>query len=523
MTSRDHTKTPVHHASRITHHASLLLLAFQLVSLSASPATITFHLQKFTQAAATNRATLITPLSITPPAGQLALYDRALYLSDTNGAFTVTNMLPGAYRCVVQSPPDRTEFWITVPATNATLYAADLLVVPTNSTAGPDSLAYSITASDARYAPLGSISASASQTNWPASAITNAPWITNGQTLASLTINSTAESDPALTIQTDTDTAPTLEIKTGSMLIGRIHPAGLTNWLAGAFTADAFYGDGAGLSNLPAASVSGVLSLTNLPDAVVTNGSGPSFGTTYVGQLGVAGGGYGRAYVVIDENGDASGKNGSSENVWSLGITGMSQFMRGIVVGADPGPPNTNTFTIDGDGIAYGNGYGITNLQPVNIVGAPWITNNQPGVALTGSFTGDGEGLTNIAPGAIASAPWLTGASNIAGARITGTITNQVSTASYTDYVNSGTNIVISPTNGNLQSWTLTNASWAQLAAANTNFTETIRMNIYSSNTLTWASGTLSNATVLGPSNAISVMLFDHVRGTNLWQGYRLR
>jgi len=309
MTSRDHTKTPVHHASRITHHASLLLLAFQLVSLSASPATITFHLQKFTQAAATNRATLITPLSITPPAGQLALYDRALYLSDTNGAFTVTNMLPGAYRCVVQSPPDRTEFWITVPATNATLYAADLLVVPTNSTAGPDSLAYSITASDARYAPLGSIS-------------------------------------------------------------------------------------------------TGTISLTNLPDAVVTNGSGPSFGTTHVGQLGVAGGSYGGALVVIDENGEAYGRAG--DTVWALGITGMSYFMRGIVVGADPGPPNTNVFIIDGDGVASGNGRGLTNVPSFATTGrAVYATNANNGRAIdstlpyqlfttNATFTTSGfSGLTN--------------------------------------------------------------------------------------------------------------------------------
>ena len=309
MTSRDHTKTPVHHASRITHHASLLLVAFQLVSLSASPATITFHLQKFTQAAATNRATLITPLSITPPAGQLALYDRALYLSDTNGAFTVTNMLPGAYRCVVQSPPDRTEFWITVPATNATLYAADLLVVPTNSTAGPDSLAYSITASDARYAPLGSIS-------------------------------------------------------------------------------------------------TGTISLTNLPDAVVTNGSGPSFGTTHVGQLGVAGGSYGGALVVIDENGEAYGRAG--DTVWALGITGMSYFMRGIVVGADPGPPNTNVFIIDGDGVASGNGRGLTNVPSFATTGrAVYATNANNGRAIdstlpyqifttNATFTTSGfSGLTN--------------------------------------------------------------------------------------------------------------------------------
>lgn len=153
--------------------------------------------------------------------------------------------------------------------------------------------------------------------------------------------------------------------------------SGLTNIPASSLTGTGAYvgtftGNAAGLTNLPAASVSGVISLTNLPNTVVTNGAEPSFGTTYVGQLGVAGGKYADAYVIIDENGDASG-NSSAGVVWSLGITGMSQFMRGIVVGADPGPPTTNVFIIDNDGIAYGNGSGLTNLQSTSIVGT--ITN----------------------------------------------------------------------------------------------------------------------------------------------------
>ena len=225
--------------SRITHHAFLLLAAFQLLSFSAFPATVTFPLYRWNSDAATNRSVMLTPLALYPGPNQVAAYDRGRYTSDTNGTFTVSNMMAGSYQVEIQAPPDATRFWITVPATNATLYASDLVVVPTNSTISPNSLAYSITASDARYAPLGSIS-------------------------------------------------------------------------------------------------TGTISLTNLPDAVVTNGSGPSFGTTHVGQLGVAGGSYGGALVVIDENGEAYGRAG--DTVWALGITGMSYFMRGIVVGADPGP-----------------------------------------------------------------------------------------------------------------------------------------------------------------------------------------
>ena len=120
--------------------------------------------------------------------------------------------------------------------------------------------------------------------------------------------------------------------------------------------------------------------ITNAP-AVVTNGSGPSFGTTHVGQLGVAGGSYGGAYVVIDENGEASGR--AEDTVWALGITGMSYFMRGIVVGADPGPPNTNVFIIDGDGVASGNGRGLTNVPAFTTTGrSVYATNANSGAVI---------------------------------------------------------------------------------------------------------------------------------------------
>lgn len=140
-------------------------------------------------------------------------------------------------------------------------------------------------------------------------------------------------------------------------------------------------------------------------------------------------------------------------------------------------------------------GYALGNDGSVRI----W-TNSLPGVSIGG----------NAATATTAS-------------YVSGTLTNQVSAASFSDYAMSGTNVVISPTNGNLQSWTLTNVSWAAVDAANTNFTETVRLNIYGSNTITWTTTTLSNSTVLGPSNNISVLLFDHARNTNLWWGYRLR
>lgn len=124
------------------------------------------------------------------------------------------------------------------------------------------------------------------------------------------------------------------------------------------------------------------------------------------------------------------------------------------------------------------------------------------------------------------------GASSTAGLVLTSTGTgnagwsNVLATASFADFqiTPSGTNVVISPTNGNLQSLFLSGTALGiSMDAANTNFSETVRLNIYGSNSIAWSTGTLSNAFNLNPTGAVSVLLFDHVRNTNLWWGFRLR
>ena len=102
-------------------------------------------------------------------------------------------------------------------------------------------------------------------------------------------------------------------------------------------------------------------------------------------------------------------------------------------------------------------------------------------------------------------------------------IYGNVLTAQFTDFALTGTSVNISPTNGNLQSWVMSGASTAAMDAANTNFTESVRLNIYGSNTLTWTITYLSNSMYLYPTAGVSVLLFDHPRGTNLWRGYRLQ
>ena len=103
---------------------------------------------------------------------------------------------------------------------------------------------------------------------------------------------------------------------------------------------------------------------------------------------------------------------------------------------------------------------------------------------------------------------------------------NVLATASFADFqiTPSGTNVVISPTNGNLQSLFLSGTNLGiSMDVANTNFSETVRLNIYGSNSIAWSTGTLSNALNLNPTGSVSVLLFDHVRNTNLWWGFRLR
>ena len=135
----------------------IILLAFSLQPL-AFAATVTFPIYQLTSAPATNRHVIISPIVLYPDADHVASYDRIRYTTDTNGTFTVSNLLNGLYQAEILAPPDRTTFNFYVP-TNAlvptTLNVATLLVADTNITSSPQSTAYSITASDARFAKLG--------------------------------------------------------------------------------------------------------------------------------------------------------------------------------------------------------------------------------------------------------------------------------------------------------------------------------------------------------------------------------
>lgn len=205
----------------------------------------------------------------------------------------------------------------------------------------------------------------------------------------------------------------------------------------------------------------------------------------------------------------------------------------------------TNTFTkpiqaaggVTATGGTFaGNGAGLTNLnlasvQPASVNLTNWsqLSTSAP-VAITAG-SANSVAASNVTSGGVLPLGALASTNGAAPGWplvFTGNgraYSNILALASYTPYVLTGTNVVISPTNGNLQSWTLTNASWAALDTATTNWVETIRLNIWNSNTVTWAIGNLSNmvANATAPSNNVSVILFDHNDNTNLWWASRLR
>jgi hypothetical protein len=178
--------------------------------------------------------------------------------------------------------------------------------------------------------------------------------------------------------------------------------------------------------------------------------------------------------------------------------TGLTGTAAGLTAG---GVSSISTNTVSSSQITTGLGYTPT-------------TNTASGIVTALGYTPLGASSNAVSAATATTATYIS----------TAVITNATSQASFIpNFANAGTNIIISPTNGNLQTWTLTNVSWAQMAAATTNWSESIRLEIFGSNTLTWTTTALSNTSVLLPSNSVSVILMEHPVNTNLWFGYRLR
>ena len=127
----------------------LLFLALSLPAQVTN--SILFNLQNFVGSAAANRNTLLTPIQLFPPAGVLPILDSISTNSGT-GTFTISNQMQGLYRFQILAPPTSTIYTLWIPTNAPANYnAANLVVVPTNSTYPGTTVSWSTTASDGRY------------------------------------------------------------------------------------------------------------------------------------------------------------------------------------------------------------------------------------------------------------------------------------------------------------------------------------------------------------------------------------
>jgi len=113
----------------------LATLALLLTAFATPAADVTFNLADFTTTVVTNRPVKIEPKSAPKawPTNLIVSRDSLIRYSDTNGTFTITNMVAGTYACELLGPYARTAFRIYVDDTNTTLNASDLLISATDT------------------------------------------------------------------------------------------------------------------------------------------------------------------------------------------------------------------------------------------------------------------------------------------------------------------------------------------------------------------------------------------------------
>jgi len=175
---------------------------------------------------------------------------------------------------------------------------------------------------------------------------------------------------------------------TGAVPLALLPASVVTNNESGVTLDGAFTGDGAGITNLTAAILTGVLPLANLHQAVVTNNQA---NVTLSG-----------AFTNSAFYGDGGGLTNLSASALN-GTVSLAQLPTAVV---------TNKQTnITLNGAFSGNGAGLTNVNAANLTGtvalallpAGIVTNGASGVSISGSFSGDGSGLASVPLSAWAS------------------------------------------------------------------------------------------------------------------------
>ena len=130
----------------LTRFLALLLLAGAAQAATPDTPTVYFRMKSFT-GRDVNYPFTLKPYSPLAVSGTNLITGATWKITPTNGIAWVSNLVAGDYLMRIEATA--AEATITVPATNAVLDAATLVSVTPSSATG---LAYSKTASDARYA-----------------------------------------------------------------------------------------------------------------------------------------------------------------------------------------------------------------------------------------------------------------------------------------------------------------------------------------------------------------------------------
>ena len=120
-----------------------------VLALRLDAAHVVLELGDFTADGVTNRKVVWTPPGVSGSGTKVILTDKKLYT--VTNSVTISNVVSGVYTVEVQAPPSASRFWLDVPATNGLVNARSILVTSTNSP-GAGEVAYSVAASDARFA-----------------------------------------------------------------------------------------------------------------------------------------------------------------------------------------------------------------------------------------------------------------------------------------------------------------------------------------------------------------------------------
>lgn len=259
-------------------HIRLLLPVFLWMTLplfSQTHVVIDLKDPQFAVGVYSNRSLSVQAIGFPLGVGNSVLLGAAINTTtDSSGSVTLSNLQVAAYDVTVKAPPLAQKFTFGVTATNlGTIYAGANLIVSTNMAYPSGGYSWSIAASDARYAAIGA--GGTGQTEWPYTAITNAPWFTNGGTLAATGLGLTvADPDTVVLGITNTDTSYPRWWWTPNELFAydtestvSVQLSGVGDlYLSGDLCADRVFGDGSGLTNInsTATNLASGLSATNL-------------------------------------------------------------------------------------------------------------------------------------------------------------------------------------------------------------------------------------------------------------------